>query len=152
MAAPVQARVQAVKDLAHGLATYERALGAAVASARSDINRAGAEFQVAVADSYRRLNAATHRVEGLRMDLARCERGCEGIASALGRAEVERQECERRVARNRQAEAQFHRTASELLSSLSAVRSAADATIPAGREAIRDYAEILTDYLARGAA
>ena len=86
------------------------------------------------------------------MDLARCERGCDGIAGALRRAQLERQECERRVAQNRQAEAQFHRTASELLQSLSAGQAAADATIPAGREAIRDYAEILTDYLGRRGA
>ena len=152
MTAPVQARIKAVKDLAHGLATYERALDTAVASARSDLNRASAEFQVAVADSYRRLNAATHRVEGLRLELARCRAGCEGIASALARAELERQDCERRLAGNRQAEARFERAASELQSSLGAVRSAADGTIPAGREAIRDYAEILTDYLGRRGA
>ena len=152
MAAPVQARVQAVKDLHNGLVTYERALGAALASARSDLNSADVEFQLAVIESQRRLHAAEHRVEGLRHELARCQEGCQGLANALARAEMERQQCERGVLRNQQAQARFQRAAAELRSSMGTVAAAAGNAIPSGREAILEYSQILTDYLSRQAA
>jgi len=146
----IHARVSAVKEIAHGVASYGRSLTAALASARADLNGAAAEFQAAVADSQRRVAAADRRTEAPAAALARCREGCEPLQRQLAEAKVAQDEARRRHERNRQAQAQFDRAAAELISSMGTARTAAEGMVPSARQHIQDYAEILTSYLKTG--
>ena len=146
----IHARVSAVREIAHGLASYGRSLTAALASARADLNGAGAQFQSAVADSQRRLAAAERRTAAAAAALARCRERCEPLQRELAEATVAQDEARRRHARNRQAQAQFDRIAAELISSMGTARTAAETMVPSARQHIQEYAEVLTGYLKTG--
>jgi chromosome segregation ATPase len=143
----IHARVSAVKEIEHGLTSYGKSLNAALASARTDVNRAQAEFQLAVVDSQRRLLAAERRTEMAAADLARCREGCEALEQALARARVEQQEAKRRADGNRQAQARFERASTDLYSTLRTIETSANELVPAGRKFVKEYAEMLTEYL-----
>jgi chromosome segregation ATPase len=146
----IHARVSAVNELNHGLATYAKSLAAALSSARGDVNRAGGELQLVVADSQQKLRAAQRRTEMAAAALAACSEGCASLAQELAAARVAQQDAERRLERNRQAQARFERAWNELRPTMVAVEASAAEIVPAGRKYIREYAEILTDYLKTG--
>jgi chromosome segregation ATPase len=143
----VHARVSAVKEIANGIATYGRSLNAAVTSARADLNATGAEFQAAVAGSQRGLAAAERRTDAASDALACCRERCEPLQQELAEAKVAQDEARRRHERNRQAQAEFDRVASELISSMGATRIAAETMVPKARQHVQEYAETLTNYL-----
>lgn len=146
----IRARVSAVKRMAHGVASYGRSQDAACTSARGDLNRAAAEFQSAVADSQRRLNAAHHRTDMAAADLAGCRENCEPLRRQLAEAQVAEQEAARRHQASQRALARFERASAELRSSMGIAQAAAQQLVPAARAHIQEYAEILTDYLRTG--
>lgn len=146
----IHARVSAVKEIGHGVASYGRSLTATLSTARAGLNRAGAEFQTAVADSQRRLTAAQRRTEMAAAALARCRKGCEPLQREVAEVRVAEDEARRRHQRNRQAQAKFDRVAAELHTSMRTVQAAAETTVPSGRQHIQEYAEILTGYLKTG--
>lgn len=143
----VHARVGAVNEIGHGLASYGKATAAALSSARTDLNRAQAEFQLAVADSQRQLRAAERRTEMAAAALARCREGCGGLAQALARAQAEQQAAQRRHERKCQAQARFERAAADLSSTLRTIEASAGELLPAGRAFVQEYAQMLTEYL-----
>src|SRR3954469_11102317 len=96
----INARVNAVNELNHGVATYAKSLAAALSSARRDINRAGAEFQLVLADSRQKLRAAQRRTEMATAALAACREGCAPLEHELAAARVAQNEAERRLERN----------------------------------------------------
>ena len=146
----VHARVSAVKEISHGVASYGRSLTAVITSAHTDLNRAAAGFQVAVAHSQRQLDAAEQRTEAARAALERCIENCAPLEQELAAATVARNLAQDRHAKNLAAHAEFNRVASEILSSMRRVQTSAEAIVPVGRQHIQEYAEILTDYLKRG--
>lgn len=148
----IHARVSAVKEIGHGLASYGKSVGAALSSARTDVNRAQAEFQLAVADGQRRLLAAERRTEMAAAELARCRDGCGALEKDLATARVAEQEAQRRVVRNRQAQARFERASTDLYSTLRTIEQSANEMVPAGRKFVQEYAEMLTAYLKTGVA
>lgn len=143
----IHARVSAVKEIGHGVASYGTALSGALASARADLNRAAAEFQLVIADSQRRVSAAEHGTEMAAAALARCRERCEPLQRDLAEAKVAQQEAKRRHERNRHAQTSFERISAELYSSMRTVQTDAEKLVPAGRQRIEEYAEILTSYL-----
>ena len=143
----VKARVKAVEVVNSSLGSYGRAVAAALASARGDLNRAQAEFQLALVESQRVLRTAQNRVAMAAAALARCRENCGELERELAQARVVEQEAVRRLERNRQAEARFSRAVSELYSSIRTVEAAANDSVPAGRRFVREYAETLTKYL-----
>jgi|GEM_PF-5010165 len=151
MTAPVEARVAAVKTLAAGLTTYERGFEAALASARSDINRAQAEFQQATARCQTAFDRAAREAEARKAELDRCRENCDGLARAYSRAVVLRDECKRRWEKHRQALAKVEASAGDLLSTMRTVEASSGQAIPRGRGHIQEYARILEGYLQRGA-
>jgi multidrug resistance efflux pump len=151
MAAPVEARVAAVRTLAMGMTTYQRGFEAALASAHSDINRAQAEFQQATARSRTAFDRATREAQARKAELDRCPENCEGLAHAHARAVVVRDECERRWERHHRALAKVESAAGDLLPAMRAIESSSGQAIPRGRKHIQKYAVILEEYLQRGA-
>jgi hypothetical protein len=154
MSAPVHARVAAVRALADGLTTYQRAFEAAIASARSDLARAQAELQASTALSQTAFDRAAREEQARRAELDRSERGPDrdGLAQVHARAVVARDEAARRWERHKQALAKVERAGADLLSTLRAVEASSSQAIPRGRAHVQKYAAILEQYLARGAA
>jgi chromosome segregation ATPase len=148
----VRARVGAVRELGNGLGTYAKSLTTAVASARADLNRAGAEFQLAVADSQRALLAAERRAEMARMELARCQEGCGDLERQYAAARAAVQMAQKRHETSKKAQARFDRAAADLASVLRTTETSANELIPGGRKFIVDYGEILSSYLKTGIA
>lgn len=151
MAAPVEARVAAVRALADGLTTYQRHFEAALASARSDLNRAQADFQVSTARSQTAFENAAREAEARRLELDRCRENCEGLARAYRQAVVVRDECRRRWEKHKQAAAKVERAAADLLSTMRTIESSSGQAVPRGRKHIEEYSVILNQYLRRGA-
>ncbi len=145
----VNARVGAVKEISHALATYERSLATALSSARSETQKAAATFQLAVAESHRRLRASERSTQEAVAELARCREGCEGLAHELARARAAEQAARQHLELTRRAEAKFQRAATDLLSTMRTIEASAAEHAPAGRRSVLEYAEILTDYLKR---
>jgi len=146
----IRARVSAVREMAHAVTSYGRSLNAALTSARADLNRAGAEFQTAVADSQRHLNAAHRRREMAAAELGRCRENCEPLRRQLAEAQVAEQEAARGHQANQRAVSRFDQVSAELLSAIRTAEATAEDLIPAARAHIQEYAEILTDYLGTG--
>lgn len=146
----IRARVGAVKEMAHAVASYGRSLNAAVSSAKADLNRAAAEFQTAVADSQRKLSAARRRREMAATELDRCRENCEPLRRQLAEAQVAEQEAARQHQDNQRALSRFDQLSAELLSSVRTAETHAESLIPGARAHIQEYAEILTDYLRTG--
>jgi chromosome segregation ATPase len=146
----IHARVGAVKQVAHGLAGYQRATEAALSGARADLNKASAEMQALVADRERRLGAARRRVEAAAAELARCEEDCGGLQRALAEAQVELQLAERARDRARRGQERLERVTAELLGSMRTHEAAADQLVTKGRRFVTDYATDLEHYLAKG--
>jgi hypothetical protein len=151
MAAPVEARIAAVRSLADGLTTYQRAFEAALAGARSDLNRAQADFQAREARAKIAFDRATREEEARRSELDRCRENCGGLAQAHARAVAHRNQCERDWQINRQAKDKVERAGAELLSSMRAIQSSTARAIPRGRHYAQEYESILQGYLAREA-
>jgi chromosome segregation ATPase len=152
MTDPVHARVSAVKEIHHGLASYDRAFATALSSARADVNRAHAEMQLVVADSQRQLLAAERRTAMAQAELARCQEGCGALEQAVARARVQQADAQRRLERNRKAQAHLERAVAELSSTIRAVEASTGELVPAGRKFVQGYAEILSEYLASGSS
>lgn len=146
----VRARVSAIAELGHGVASYGKSLAAALASARADINRAQSEFQDGVADSGRGLRLAERQTEIARAQLAACLEGCEGIRRALAHCLAAQGSAKRRHERNLQAQARFERAAADLHSSMRSVEGSAETIVPTARRHIQEYAQTLTAYLKIG--
>ena len=146
----IKARVSAVQEVAHGISSYGRSLTAALASARADLNRTGAEFQSALANSQRKLQAAERRTEMAQAELARCREGCEPLQRALAECRVAQDLAKRDHERNLQAQARFDRAAAELLSSMRTVQTSAETIVPTARQHVQEYAEKLAAYLKTG--
>jgi multidrug resistance efflux pump len=151
MAAPVDARVAAVRTLAAGMTTYQRGFESALSNARSDLNRSQAEFQQAVVRSRTAFDRASREAQARKAELDRCTENCGGLARAYADAVVVRDECERRWKRYRQAAAKVERAAADLLSTMRTIESSSGQAIPRGRRHIQEYAQILDEYLRRGA-
>lgn len=143
----VHARVTAVTEIGHGLASYGKGFAAVLASARRDVNRCQAEFQLAVADSQRHYRAAERRTGMAAAALAQCSEGCGALERDLAEARVAEQEAQRGVERTRQAQARFDRAAAELYSSMRTIEATANEAVASGRKFVQEYAETLTDYL-----
>ncbi|WP_121252282.1 hypothetical protein [Solirubrobacter pauli] len=141
-----------MRTLADGLTTYQRGFQAAIASARSDMTRAVADFQVATARSQASFDRAAREAAAREAELARCTERCEDLARAHARAVVHRDECRRHRDRHKQALAKVERAAEDLLATIQAVEGAAGQTIPRGRKHIQEYATILDQYLQRSAS
>jgi hypothetical protein len=151
MAAPVEARVAAVRSLAAGLTTYQRAFEATLASARSDLNRAQADFQAREARAKIALDRAAREEEARRAELERCRENCGGLAQAHASAVARRDRCAREWQVNRQARDKVERAGAELLSTVRTIEGSTGQAIPRGRHYIQEYASILETYLAREA-
>ena len=151
MAAPVDARVAAVRALADGLTTYQRAFEAALASGRSDLSRAQADIQVREARANIAFDRAAREEEARKAELDRCRENCGGLAQAHAQAVAHRDQCERRWQIHRQARSKIERAGAELLSSMRAVESSTGQALPRGRRYVQEYASILEGYLARDA-
>jgi chromosome segregation ATPase len=151
MAAPVEARVAAVRSLADGLTTYQRGLEAALAGARSDLNHAQADFQQRTARCQTAFERASREAQARKADLDRCAKNCGGLAQAYANAVVLRDQCERRWQKHRQALTKIEGAATELRSSMRTIEASSSEAIPRGRKYVQDYASILDQYLHRGA-
>jgi hypothetical protein len=151
MAAPVEARVAAVRMVSDGLTTYERGFEAAVASARSDLNRAQAEFQQATARSQTAFDRAAREAEARKLELDRCQANCDELARAHALAVVVRDQARSGWEKHKQALAKIERGAGELLSTMRAIQASSSQAIPRGRKHIQEYGNILEQYLGRGA-
>lgn len=147
---PVNARVSAVKLLGHGVASYGKALDAALASARADANAAQAEFQIAVATSQRKLADSQRRLEMARAELARCTEGCETLERAVAEAQVMTSMAKRDHEGNQQAQARCEQVVGDLLSSIRVAAASAEEKVPAASQHIREYAQTLSNYLRTG--
>jgi chromosome segregation ATPase len=151
MVAPVDARVAAVRTLADGLTTYQRGFESALASARSDLSRAQAEFQQATARRQTAFDRAARDVQARKVELDRCRANYDGLARAHAEAVVARDLAKRRWEKQKQALAKVERAASDLLSTMRTIEAASGQAIPRGRKHIQEYAAILDEYLRRGA-
>ena len=152
MTAPVHARVSAVRTLADGLTTYQRGFEAALSSARSGVTRAQADLQVATARSQAEFDRAAREAQARKAELEQCRENCQAAAQAHARTVVARDQAQRRWERHKQALARVERAAAELRSTLRAIEASSGQAIPRGRSHIQQYAAILEQYLARGAA
>jgi len=148
----VKARITAVKEIAHGLGTYNRGLQSAVASARSDLNAVTAEFQLAVVGSQRRLQAAQNSTRAAAAALAACRENCGSQQQALSRARVQEDLADREHQSNKQAQSAYERVARDLLATLRTVTANAAQQVPSARQNVLEYAETLTAYLRSGTA
>jgi chromosome segregation ATPase len=146
----INARVSAVTEIGHGLASYRKGLAAALSSARLDLNRADAELTMAVVKSQRDVLEAERRTEMACSELRRCREGCGALEEQLRRARAAQLAAQSRHDRHRQAQARVERAAAELRSSLQTIERSADELIPAGRRFVQEYAAILTEYLKTG--
>lgn len=147
---PVQARVAAVKEIAHGVTSYERRLQQTLDIARRDLNQATAEFQATVLSSNREVLAAARRREGARAELARCRENCGHLERALADATAAERMATQRHAANKAGQAAFELAAGDLRASLTAAAAGIKQSVPAARRHIDEYAEILTHYLQTG--
>lgn len=143
----VDVRVRAVNELNHGVRSYGRSVEQAVASARSDLNATGAEFQAAVANTDRRRIAARHRVDSAADELDGCREGCEPLVRALAEARAGLQLAENDHSKNLAGQRQFEQIARDTLGDLSASSSRAEQVVSRGTARLREYAEILDEYL-----
>lgn len=151
MAAPVEARVAAVRTLADGLTTYQRGFEAALAGARSDLNQAQADFQLRTARCQTAFDRASREAQARKAELDNCAENCEGLARAYANAVVVVDRCERRWQKHRQALTKIEGAATELQSSMRTIESSSAEAIPRGRKYVLEYASILDQYLHRGA-
>jgi len=151
MAAPVEATVADVRTLGDGLTTYERAFEAALASARSDLNRAQAEFQQRTARKQTEFERAARAADARKEELDRCEKNCGELERAYAKAIVLRDEAKRRWEKHKQALAKVESSAAELLSTISTIKGSSGQAIPRGRRQIQQYAATLDQYLKREA-
>ena len=151
MGSPVDARVSAVRTLAHGLTTYERGLQSAIASARSDLNRACADMELRTAQAQTAFDRAAREAEARQAELDRCAENCSRLAHACRQAIIVRDECKRRWEKHKRALPLVQRAAADLLAIIRTIEARSADTIPRGRQHIQDYATILEDYLRRTA-
>src|SRR4051794_18192586 len=104
MAGEVNARVVAVRDIAHGIESYQQRSSQAIASARSELNQLAAEFQTAVARSQQALHQAQRELEAAQAALAACQENCGGLQQAVARCAAAEGAARQRHERNLRAQ------------------------------------------------
>lgn len=147
MAGEVDVRVRAVNELNHGVRSYGRSVEQVVASARSELNATGAEFQAAVANTDRRRIAARHRVDSAVAELDGCREGCEPLVRAVAEARAGLQLAENDHSKNLAAQSQFEQIARDTLGELATSSARAEQVVARGTARLREFAEILAEYL-----
>jgi chromosome segregation ATPase len=145
----VRARLQAVKDIGHGVDAYGRAVARTVAGAQSDLTAAAAEFQVALATTQRRLSDATRRCEAAAADLAACQEGCGPLQQALAQARFAEDRARDEHDHNRQACAQLEELTTRLRMSLRQSATEIEQKVPPARRQIASYGQAIADALRR---
>ena len=143
----IQVTVTAATGIQHGLTAYERAFAAALDQARTCLNRAQAEFQMAVVKSQQQLREAERVVEMARATLGRCTENCQPLVEALRRCQAAEVMAKMRLESNRAARAQYERAASDLSGSLRTIEASTKANLSAARQNLLAYAEDLSRYL-----
>ena len=150
MSDELRARTSAVVAVAHGVTQLARSTEQAVADARSDLNRIGAQFQAALVRSQQQLSLAERALEQADAALRRCRENCGPLQDALGRCARARDAAHRAHDQNRRADRQFQTASHELLSTLGRSQQVISENARATSASVLAYAQELSAYLSSG--
>ena len=150
MSDELRARTGAVKDLAHGVAAFGRGTDQAVSTARSELNRIGAEFQAALVRSQQKLTQAERALEQAIAALRQCRENCEPLQNAVAKCTRARDAAKRVHDQNRKAEQAFQQASRNLLSTLATSQQTIGENTKAIHGSVLAYAQELSSYLASG--
>lgn len=152
MSDELRARTSAVKDLAHGVTSFARAVEHAASTARSEVNHIGAEFEAALVRSQQRLIQAEHALDQAAAALRQCRENCGALQDAVVQCTRARDAAKRVHDQNRKADHEFQSTARNLLSTVGASQQAIGESASAVNASVLAYAQELTSYLSRDGA